>query len=226
MRIDIDTGRGQESISAELTDGADCRALLVFAHGAGAGMHHEFMSHTAAALADAGIATLRFQFPYMERERRPPDRQSVLLATIANVTAHAERIADGRPLFAGGKSMGGRMASIAAADGLLDNVVGLVFFGFPLHAAGTPSQQRAVHLTDVVQPMLFLQGTRDRLADAAIIKSVCDVLADRATLRFFEGADHSFKFLKSDAAKAASIYDDIAATVHDWIDRCMAKKRL
>jgi len=214
--IEIDTGRARERVSAEYLDTTQCTTVLVFAHGAGAGIHHEFMTRMSHALADEGIATLRFQFPYMEKGRRAPDRQHVLTSSIAGAAKAAVELCAGRPLFVGGKSMGGRMASIAAADAILEHARGLIFFGFPLHVAGKPSQKRAAHLTDVDLPMLFLQGTRDRLADIGEIESVCRVLANRVTLETFEGADHSFGFLKSAGREAGSIYPEIATVVRHW----------
>jgi uncharacterized protein len=222
--IEIDTGRGTERVSAELLDAKNCGALLVFAHGAGAGMRHEFMEKTAQALLDAGIATLRFQFPYMEKGRKAPDRQRLLTTSIAGAVKVAQDICAGRPLFTGGKSMGGRMASIAAADGLIDPAAGLVFFGFPLHGAGKPSQKRAAHLTNVDLPMLFLQGTRDRLADISEIESVSRVLGERVTLQTFDGADHSFRFLKSSGREADSVYPEIATVVQRWCQKQAAAR--
>lgn len=217
MLIDIETGGGDVRVSSVLADTERCDALMVFAHGAGAGMQHAFMNRMAEALLDAGIATLRFQFPYMERGRKPPDRQPVLVATIARVAAVAATQARGRPLFVGGKSMGGRMASIAAAEGLLPDVQGLVFFGFPLHPAGKASTARAEHLAAVAVPMLFLQGTRDRLADPGLIEAVCADLGSLATLQKFVGADHSFAYLKSAGRTDAAVDAEIAAAVRAFV---------
>tara|TARA_R110002096_G_scaffold55187_3_gene141976 strand:+ start:1063 stop:1740 length:678 start_codon:yes stop_codon:yes gene_type:complete len=217
MLIDIETGGGDVRVSSVLADTERCDALMVFAHGAGAGMQHAFMNRMAEALLDAGIATLRFQFPYMERGRKPPDRQPVLVATIARVAAVAATQARGRPLFVGGKSMGGRMASIAAAEGLLPDVQGLVFFGFPLHPAGKASTDRADHLAAVAVPMLFLQGTRDRLADPGLIEAVCADLGSLATLQKFVGADHSFAYLKSAGRTDAAVDAEIAAAVRAFV---------
>ena len=217
MLIDIETGGGDVRVSSVLADTERCDALMVFAHGAGAGMQHAFMNRMAEALLDAGIATLRFQFPYMERGRKPPDRQPVLVATIARVAAVAATQAHGRPLFVGGKSMGGRMASIAAAEGLLPDVRGLVFFGFPLHPAGKASTARAEHLAAVAVPMLFLQGTRDRLADPGLIEAVCADLGSLATLQKFVGADHSFAYLKSADRTDAAVDAEIAAAVRAFV---------
>ena len=166
----------------------------------------------------AGIATFRFQFPYMEQGRRAPDRQNILTGCIEQVADFVHKKYGTRPLYVGGKSMGGRMASIAAADGKLGGCRGLIFFGFPLHAAGKPSQKRAAHLTDVNERLLFLQGTRDRLADVEEISSVCRVLGDRATLEIFDGADHSFVYSKSAQRSPESVYVELVARVRAWID--------
>lgn len=222
--IEIDTGRGTERVSAALLDAKNCTALLVFAHGAGAGMRHEFMDNMARGLLDVGVATLRFQFPYMQKGRKAPDRQHLLTSSIAGAVRVAQEICAGRALFVGGKSMGGRMASIAAADGMIEPAAGLVFFGFPLHAAGKPSQKRAAHLTDVEIPMLFLQGTRDRLADISEIESVSRVLGKRVTLQKFDGADHSFRYLKSSGRDVGSVYPEIAAVVQRWCRKWTAAR--
>lgn len=218
MLIDVETANGIAHVSSLLADAEHCDALMVFAHGAGAGMQHAFMNRMSRALLDTGIATLRFQFPYMERKRKPPDRQPVLVATIARVAAVATSLARGRAVFVGGKSMGGRMASIAAADGLLPDVRGLVFFGFPLHPAGKISRDRAAHLANVEMPMLFLQGTRDRLAEPELIETVCSELGARATLRQFVGADHSFAYLKSAGRTDADVDTEIAAAVRAFVN--------
>ena len=163
------------------------------AHGAGAGMTHRFMADAAAGLAGRGIATLRFQFPYMEKGSKRPDPPKVAHAAVREAVAEAARRFARVPLFAGGKSFGGRMTSQAQALAPMQGVAGLVFFGFPLHAAGKPSDERAAHLRDVQVPMLFLQGSRDDLADLALLRPVVDALGKRATLHVFEGADHSFR---------------------------------
>src|SRR5271167_4655731 len=169
-------------VSALLLKPARARRLLVLAHGAGAGMHHPFMEKLAEDLASVGVATLRYQFPYMEEHRGAPDKPAVLTATVAAAVRAASKAAPDLPLFAGGKSMGGRMTSQAAAQGLLENVRGLVFFGFPLHPPGNPSIKRAEHLANVAAPMLFLQGTRDTFADLTLLRPVCAQLGSRSTL--------------------------------------------
>ena len=181
-----------EAVSALLCVPANARACFVFAHGAGAGMDHAFMAAMAQELADRGVATLRYQFPYMERGSKRPDPPRIAHAAVRAAVAEAGRRLPKLPLFAGGKSFGGRMSSQAQAESALPGVRGLVFVGFPLHPAGKPSQERATHLREIDCPMLFLQGTRDELADLALLRDVLKPLGDRATLRIFEDADHSF----------------------------------
>jgi predicted alpha/beta-hydrolase family hydrolase len=203
-------------VSALLLLPAKATCLLVMAHGAGAGMKHSFMDAMAHALAANGIATLRYQFPYMEQHRRVPDAPKVLTATVAAAVKVAAKSAPKLPLFAGGKSMGGRMTSQAAADQLLPDVRGLIFFGFPLHPPKRPSVKRADHLKLVSQPMLFLQGTRDDLADLSLLRPICKELESKATLHVIEGADHSFHVLKRSGTTDAEVLADLALTVKDW----------
>lgn len=196
---------------------ANATALLVFAHGAGAGMRHAFMEAAASALAGHGIATLRYEFPYMQKKSRRPDPPAVLQATVRAAVRAAAATAPDLPLFAGGKSMGGRMTSLAAAAEPLPDVRGLVFFGFPLHAAGSPSSARGAHLAGVTVPMLFLQGTRDQLADLGLLRPL---LAGnrRATLEILEGADHSFHVPKASGRGDAEVLADLAARVAGWME--------
>jgi predicted alpha/beta-hydrolase family hydrolase len=181
-----------EAVSALLCAPTNARACFVFAHGAGAGMDHAFMAAMAQELADRGVATLRYQFPYMERGSKRPDPPRIAHAAVRAAVAEAGRRLPKLPLFAGGKSFGGRMSSQTQAESPMPGVRGLVFIGFPLHPAGKPSQERAAHLREVGCPMLFLQGTRDELADLALLIDVLKPLGDRATLRIFDDADHSF----------------------------------
>ena len=192
---------------------ADATRLLVLAHGAGAGMRHVFLEAVAEALAARRIATLRFEFPYWAAGARRPDPRPVLVAAVCAAVLEAERAAPGLPLFAGGKSLGGRMASHAAAEGRIDSVRGLVFLGFPLHPAGKPAVERAAHLPRVAQPMLFLQGTRDALADLALLAPVCEKLGARARLHVIEGADHGFHVLKRSGRSDADVIEEIAGEV-------------
>lgn len=173
------------------------RALLVLAHGAGAGMWHKFMNDTAAGLAERGVATFRYNFPYMEKRIKRPDSEAMMLDTVRAAVATGQKLADGLPLFAGGKSMGGRMTSLAASHEPLANVRGLVYFGFPLHAMGKPGDERGAHLANIDIPMLFLQGSRDGLADLKLLKPLCKKLGKQAELHVIEGGDHSFHMLKS-----------------------------
>jgi predicted alpha/beta-hydrolase family hydrolase len=203
-------------VSALLEIPPDPRHLLVLAHGAGAGMNHPFMENLAAALAVERIATFRYQFPYMESRRRIPDSPKLLTATVAAAVRAAAATLPGLPVFAGGKSMGGRMTSEAAAQGTLDAVKGLIFFGFPLHPPSRPGIRRADHLSKVPQPMLFLQGTRDTFADLSLLRPVCATLASRATLHLIDSADHSFHALKSANLADSQILDHLARTTSTW----------
>ena len=215
LRVGVEGGGG---VSALLLRPAKARWLLVLAHGAGAGMSHPFMAKLAEELASVGVATLRYQFPYMEERRRVPDAPAVLTATVASAVRTAAKAAPGLPLLAGGKSMGGRMTSQAGADNLLDGVRGLVFFGFPLHPPGRPGTKRADHLAKVNAPMLFLQGTRDTFADLKLLRPVCAKLGSRATLHVIETADHSFHVLKSSRRTDAEVLRELAETVASWVD--------
>jgi predicted alpha/beta-hydrolase family hydrolase len=191
-------------------------SLYVLAHGAGAGMRHPFMTAIAERLAARGIATLRFQFPYTEQGARRPDPEPRLLATVHAAVAAAREIADGVPILAGGKSMGGRMTSRADAAEPLQGVSGIVFLGFPLHPAGRPGVTRAEHLSRVGHPMLFLQGTRDTLADLGLLTPIVARLGPRATLRVIEHADHGFHVLKRSGRTDGQVLDELATAVAEW----------
>src|ERR1700741_1094828 len=206
-------------VSALLTRPKDARACYVFAHGAGAGMRHASMEAIAAGLAERGIATLRYQFPYMEKGSKRPDPPALAQATVRAAVAEAARACAGLPLIAGGKSFGGRMTSQAQAKAPLDGVKGLAFFGFPLHPAGKPSADRAKHLADVQIPMLFLQGTRDGLAELSLLKPVVKGLGGRATLHLAEGADHSFHVLKSSRRNDREVMKETLDAFAAWMDR-------
>ena len=192
---------------------AGATRLLVLAHGAGAGMRHAFLEAVAAALAKRGVGTLRFEFPYTAAGSRRPDPRPVLVASFCEAFAEAERVAAGLALLAGGKSLGGRMASHAAAEGRLDAARGLVFLGFPLHPAKKPGVERAAHLARVAQPMLFLQGTRDALADLALLRPLCDTLGARARLHVIEGADHGFHIPKRSGRSDADVIEELAGEI-------------
>lgn len=192
-------------------------SLLVFAHGAGAGMRHRFIEDLSQKLALLGVATLRYQFPYMEKRIKRPDAEGVLIVTVQAAVAVAEKHADGLPIFAGGKSMGGRMTSLAAAKEPLGKARGVICFGFPLHAPGTPSAERGKHLTDIQLPMLFIQGSRDALADLKLLKPLCAELNGRAELFVVEGGDHSFRMLKRSGRSDNQVLDEVAAKTSSWI---------
>jgi predicted alpha/beta-hydrolase family hydrolase len=209
---------GGGAVSALLLRPAKARWLLALAHGAGAGMSHPFMEMLAGELADVGVATLRYQFPYMEERRRVPDAPQLLTATVVGAVRAAAEAAPGLPLLAGGKSMGGRMTSQAAARHPLDAVRGLVFFGFPLHPPKQPGTKRADHLAKVTAPMLFLQGTRDTFADLKLLRPVCAKLGSRATLHVIETADHSFHVLKSSGRSDAEVLRELAETAAAWAE--------
>src|SRR3954454_9329307 len=179
-------------VSALLVVPAQARACYVLAHGAGAGMSHPFMAAVARKLAERGIATLRYQFPYMEKGGKRPDPPKMAHATVRAAVAQAGRLMPDVPLFAGGKSFGGRMTSQAQAAATLRGIQGLAFLGFPLHPAGRPAHDRGKHLFDVQIPMLFLQGTRDALATLDELEPLCNALGRLATLKLFQEADHSF----------------------------------
>jgi predicted alpha/beta-hydrolase family hydrolase len=215
-RISI-TLEDQHSVSGLLDRPESARALFVLAHGAGAGMEHPFMTAVADGLAARQVATLRYQFPSMEAGTKRPDRPALAQATVrAAVSAASERAPD-LLLLAGGKSFGGRMTSQAQAERPLPRVRGIAFLGFPLHAAGKPSDARAEHLAQVELPMLFLQGTRDALADLALLRPVVTQLGGRATLLQIDGADHSFHVPAKSARTDAQVLDDMLDALVGWV---------
>ena len=213
LRFEVE---GAGEVSALLVRPANPRWLLVLAHGAGAGMTHPFLEALVGELSATGIATFRYQFPYMEQRRRAPDRPPVLTAAVTAAVHAAQKAAPGLSLLAGGKSMGGRMTSTAASQHPLDQVRGLVFFGFPLHPPGQPSIKRADHLAKVSVPMLFLQGTRDTFAGLDLLRPVCAKLGSLATLHVIESADHSFHVLKSSGKTDAEVLHELAQTTAAW----------
>ena len=198
-------------------DGA--RLLYVLAHGAGAGMRHPFLESISQRLAERSIATLRYQFPYMEMRARRPDPPAVAAATVRAAVVEAARVAPGLPLVAGGKSFGGRMTSTAQAEAPLPGVRGLVFLGFPLHPPGRPGDSRAEHLAQVRIPMLFLQGDRDDFADLKLLKPLVKRLGDRATLHHVEGGDHSFHVLKRSGRTDTEVMGELVGRIADWAGR-------
>jgi len=207
------------SVAALLTRPAQARACFVFAHGAGAGMTHSFMEAVAEGLCERGVASLRYQFPYMEKASKRPDPPGIAHAAVRAAVAEAGRCCPGLPLVAGGKSFGGRMTSQAQAATPLAGVRGLAFLGFPLHPAGKPSSDRAEHLTDVHVPMLFLQGTRDSLAEVTLLKPMVERLGSLATLHLADGADHSFHVLARSGRNDREVLREILDALSGWTAR-------
>jgi predicted alpha/beta-hydrolase family hydrolase len=209
-------------VSGLLQAPPQARACFVLAHGAGAGMAHPFMAAVAAGLAQRGIASLRYQFPYMERRSRRPDPPRLAHATVRAAVAEAARLRPRLALVAGGKSFGGRMTSQAQAAAPLPGVRGLAFLGFPLHPAGHPSRERGQHLFDIGVPMLFLQGTRDNLASLGELAPLCEALGPRAVLRLLEDADHSFHVPARSGRSDAQVLNETLDALAAWIDRVIA----
>lgn len=216
IKIKVSEKSGEVSGILVLPDTAEY--IYLFAHGAGAGMNHSFMEKFALSLASVNIGTLRFNFPYAEHNSKRPDHASVLLQTIHSAYNAVKEYAKGIPVFAGGKSMGGRMSSMAASKNLLEGIKGLVFVGFPLHAPGNPSIERAEHLYKVKEPMLFLQGSKDKLADLTLLTPIVTKL-ENAVLYVLEEADHSFKLPKKAGKSEEEVLNELAATVKEWMRR-------
>ncbi|MDA9399421.1 alpha/beta hydrolase family protein [Bradyrhizobium sp. CCBAU 45389] len=215
LKLDIErTG----TVSAILTQPAQARACYVLAHGAGADMRHSFMEKVAAGLGERGIATFRFNFLYMEKKHGRPDQPAVAHAAIRAAVAEAARLCPGVKLVAGGKSFGGRMTSQAQSKAPLPGVKGLAFLGFPLHADKKPSSERADHLAGITVPMLFLQGTRDGLADLSYLRPVVEKLGAKATLHEVEGGDHSFAVLKKSGRTNEEALTEVLDALAAWID--------
>jgi predicted alpha/beta-hydrolase family hydrolase len=219
--IKFTPGEKAGKVSGLLVLPKGAEALLVLAHGAGAGMRHRFLEQVAEKLADHGVATIRYQFPYMEKGSKRPDSEAVLTTTVRRAVTVAKEHADGLPLFAGGKSMGGRMTSLSASRQPLDGVRGLVYLGFPLHAAGKPSADRGHHLFDIKLPMLFLQGSRDALADVKLLKPLCARLGKQVELFVVDGGDHSFHLLKSSGRSDDQALDEAVQKIASWISRVL-----
>jgi hypothetical protein len=216
LQVPVDERSG--TVSALLTRPADARVLYVLAHGAGAGMRHPFLERTAAALGERGVATLRYQFPYMERKQRRPDVPAVAVAAVRAAVAAAARAAPDLPLVAGGKSFGGRMTSTAQSADPLPGVRGLAFLGFPLHPPGKPGTTRADHLAAVRIPMLFLQGDRDEFAELLLLRQVIRKLGAEATLHLVKGGDHSFNVPKSSGRSGADVMTEVCDTLAVWAE--------
>lgn len=213
LRIPI----GDESVSALLTRPEDAKALYLFAHGAGAGMTHKSMASNAEGLAERGIATLRYQFPYMEKGSKRPDPPRIAHAAVRAAAAEAVKLAPGLSLFAGGRSFGGRMTSQTQANSPLPGVRGLAFLGFPLHPAGKPGIERAEHLSRVQVPVLFLSGARDALAEMNLLKSAVETLGDRATLHVIAEADHSLKVAARSGRTSAEAEAEALDAMAEWM---------
>jgi predicted alpha/beta-hydrolase family hydrolase len=217
LRIDDAT-----EVSALWDKPRDAKAVLVLAHGAGAGMTHKHMAAAAEGLAARGVAVLRFNFPYMERGSKRPDSPAIAHPAIRAAVAHGKKLAGSLPLFAGGRSFGARMTTQAQALEALPHVRGLVFFAWPLHPAGRPGIERAEHLSAVKLPMLFLQGTADELAETKLLKPVVAKLGKRATLHLVEHADHSFHVPAKSGRKDPEVMDEILDVAADWIAKVIA----
>jgi len=211
-----------QRVSGLLFAPANARACYVMAHSAGAGMTHPFMAAVAEGLAQRGVATLRYQFPYMERGSKRPDAPKLAQATVRAAVSEAARQVPGAALFAGGKSFGARMTSQAQAASPLPGVRGLVFLGFPLHPPGKPSDERAQHLFEVRVPMLFLQGTRDELAELSLLKPLVKKLGTSATLKLFEDADHSFHVPARTGRKDVDVRNELLDALAAWIEKALA----
>jgi len=220
----FEASRSAGHVSAILRRPAEARTLLVLGHGAGAGMRHAFMEGLADALAGEAVATFRYQFPYVEQHRPRPDPQPILLATVRSAVVAAREAAGDLPSFAGGKSMGGRMTTLAAAKVPLVGVAGLVLVGFPLHPAKQPATSRAEHLAAVSHPMLFLQGTRDTLADLDLLRPTCERLGHRASLVVVEGADHGFHVLKRSGRNDADVLHQLATVTAQWMTEIAGRR--
>ena len=209
----------QGPVSALLIRPREARACFVFAHGAGVGMIHPSMENVAIGLAERGVATLRYQFPYMEKGSKRPDPPAIAHATVRAAVAEAAKACAGFNLIAGGRSFGGRMTSQAQAKMPLEGVQGLAFLGFPLHPTGQPSTERAAHLSEVQIPMLFLQGTNDGLAELNLLKPVVASLGDRATLHLLDGADHSFHVPKRSGRTDSEVMEEALNAFVAWVGR-------
>jgi predicted alpha/beta-hydrolase family hydrolase len=203
-------------VSALFVRPTDARVLYVLAHGAGAGMRHPFLERMTAVFAERGVATLRYQFPYMEKQQRRPDPPAIACAAVHAAVAAAARAAPGLPLIAGGKSFGGRMTSTAQSQDPLPGVVGLAFLGFPLHSPGKPGVTRAEHLANVQIPMLFLQGDRDEFAELILFRQVVQRLGKPALLHVVNGGDHSFNVRKSEGRTAEDVRAELADAIVAW----------
>ncbi len=215
ISIKLDEGRSVSGITM-IPD--NMKALMVLGHGAGAGMEHRFMTSLAKLLFHSGIGTLRYNFPYIEQGRRSPSSPAISMATVRAVVVEANHLFANQLLLVGGKSYGGRMSSQAQSNDPLPGVAGLVFYGFPLHAPGKPGNSRGNHLAEIEIPLLFLQGSRDKLADLSLMTPLVDSLGGNAKMEILQGADHSFNMLKSAPKSSAEILAELARITSDWTD--------
>src|SRR5262245_48623781 len=213
-----------QRVSGLLQAPPEVRACYVLAHGAGAGMTHPFLTAVAQGLAERGIATLRYQFPYIEKGSKRPDSPKLAQATVRAAVLEASRLVPKLPLFAGGKSFGGRMTSQAQAASPLPGVCGLVFLGFPLHPAGRPSDERAEHLFAVEVPMLFLQGSRDKLAELGLLSRLIERLGERASLELIQDGDHSFHVPARAGRRDADVKRDMMDALAAWIGSVISRR--
>jgi predicted alpha/beta-hydrolase family hydrolase len=223
QRLVIESGSAGP-VSGLLIRPPEARVCFVFAHGAGAGMTHPFMETFATGLDERGIATLRYQFPYMEKGSKRPDPPAVAQAAVRAAVIEAGKCVPGLVLIAGGKSFGGRMTSQAQANAPLPRVRGLAFLGFPLHPAGKPASERALHLADIQIPMLFLQGTRDSLAEAKLLEPVVADLGALASLHSVEGADHSFHVPARSGRSDREVMNEILDAFAAWVATVAARE--
>jgi len=210
---------GRSPVSTLLLRPEGAKLLYVLGHGAGAGMRHPFMETMARLLAERSVATYRYQFPYMQAKRRSPDPPKILEATVRAAIDSATGLADGIPIVAGGKSMGGRIASHVAAHDSPASLRGLVFLGYPLHAPKKPATKRGEHLSQIQKPMLFVQGTRDDLADLDLLRPIVSKIGNLATMHVVEGGDHSFKVLKRSGRTQESVMNEVADAISRWATR-------
>jgi uncharacterized protein len=218
-KLHFQATKSSGNVSAVLITPEDAKYLLVLAHGAGAGMNHPFMEMLSEKLSKKNFAVFRFQFPYFEKGKRSPDPPNILTATVRSAIETASNKLKDLPVYAGGKSLGGRMTSTAASKEALPNVKGIIFFGFPLHAPGRPSSDRSEHLFVINIPMLFLQGTRDKLADLNLLKPVIKKLKSKAELHIIDGADHSFHVLKSSGRTDEQVIEELAKLTQEWVKK-------
>ena len=216
LEVEFQVAGTTAQVSGLLARPTDAWMLYVVAHGAGAGMRHSFLESIAESLAAQGIATFRYQFPYMEVGRRRPDPPHLLEATVRSAVETAAESSPGVPIIAGGKSLGGRMTSRAAASGPLAGVKGLAFLGFPLHAPGKPGDSRAEHLYTVRLPTLFLQGTRDSFAHLDLLRSLCERLGSNCRLHLVDGGDHSFRVPKRSGRDYEQVVAELVGAIATW----------